>query len=358
MRFNSNAFILPTVALLSLITPVVNADEYDITITSPPAGATFHPLQSISVAWVINNPKDLEGQMGNIGLSITSENPSVSCTFRHVIRVESGDLVLSGQSNGDITLPNWVVGSAYLQFFTLNVLVPCRSRAATIPHTWSRRGIRGVLIIATVVVRRLDSGAKCSATVKQSHDRETFFVKDACSEHSSFKYLAPASNSNTDLMCWYGVSGYGRYGFHSRFDLCADVQGRRPDDQYTHSFVIYNAQFSQPEKCEHRHYRGRGQSATRARWSSYFWDVMASRVAGEREGVVVREAIALAVEIAGKSQIAVLTQKEAVNAAYEQSLSEGLRTERRLFHMTFATEDQREGMTAFAEKRKPNFTNS
>ena len=101
---------------------------------------------------------------------------------------------------------------------------------------------------------------------------------------------------------------------------------------------------------------------------------MTIRVAGEREGVVVREAIALAVEIAGKCQIAVLTQKEAVNAgtsfcgpvffltllwfdscvrvrvpcmvhglAYEQSLSEGLRTERRLFHMTFATEDQREG---------------
>jgi len=85
---------------------------------------------------------------------------------------------------------------------------------------------------------------------------------------------------------------------------------------------------------------------------------MASRVVGEGEGVVVREAIALALEIAGKSQIAVQAQKEAVNAAYEQNLSEGLRTERRLFHMTFATDDQREGMTAFAEKRKPNFTNS
>jgi len=85
---------------------------------------------------------------------------------------------------------------------------------------------------------------------------------------------------------------------------------------------------------------------------------MASRVVGEGEGVVVREAIALAAEIAGKSQIAVQAQKEAVNTAYEQGLSEGLRTERRLFHMTFATKDQREGMTAFAEKRKPNFTNS
>ncbi|KAI0256419.1 enoyl-CoA hydratase [Lactifluus subvellereus] len=79
---------------------------------------------------------------------------------------------------------------------------------------------------------------------------------------------------------------------------------------------------------------------------------------GEGEGAVVREAIALAAEIAGKSQLAVQAQKEAVNAAFEQGLSEGLRTERRLFHMTFATADQKEGMAAFAEKRKPNFTNS
>jgi len=92
---------------------------------------------------------------------------------------------------------------------------------------------------------------------------------------------------------------------------------------------------------------------------------MASRVVGggkgEGEGdgaAVVREAVALAGEIAGKSQIAVQAQKEAVNAAYEQGLSEGLRTERRLFHMTFATADQKEGMAAFAEKRKPNFTDS
>ncbi|KAH9981115.1 ClpP/crotonase-like domain-containing protein [Lactifluus volemus] len=85
---------------------------------------------------------------------------------------------------------------------------------------------------------------------------------------------------------------------------------------------------------------------------------MASRVVGEGEGAVVREAIELAVEIAAKSQVAVQAQKEAVNAAFEQGLSEGLRTERRLFHMTFATADQKEGMAAFAEKRKPEFTNS
>ena len=50
--------------------------------------------------------------------------------------------------------------------------------------------------------------------------------------------------------------------------------------------------------------------------------------------------------------------KEAVNAAYELTLAEGNRLEKRLFHATFATNDRREGMTAFVEKRKPNFTDS
>jgi enoyl-CoA hydratase/carnithine racemase len=47
--------------------------------------------------------------------------------------------------------------------------------------------------------------------------------------------------------------------------------------------------------------------------------------------------------------------KEAVNRAYETSLAEGLRFERRLFHAMFATHDQKEGMAAFGEKRKPGF---
>jgi enoyl-CoA hydratase len=47
--------------------------------------------------------------------------------------------------------------------------------------------------------------------------------------------------------------------------------------------------------------------------------------------------------------------KETVNRAYETTLAEGLRFERRLFHSVFATEDQKEGMAAFVEKRKPSF---
>ncbi|KAK0195656.1 ClpP crotonase [Armillaria mellea] len=85
---------------------------------------------------------------------------------------------------------------------------------------------------------------------------------------------------------------------------------------------------------------------------------MVSRVVGEGEGEVVKEAIAVAKEISSKGQVAVQAAKEVVNAAYELNLAEGLRFERRIFHGLFATKDQKEGMTAFAEKRKAQFTDS
>ncbi|TDL22632.1 ClpP/crotonase [Rickenella mellea] len=87
------------------------------------------------------------------------------------------------------------------------------------------------------------------------------------------------------------------------------------------------------------------------------WGVV-SRVVGEGEGVVVKEAVEMARLIAGKGRVAVMAGKEAVNAAYELQLAEGLHFERRLFHGLFATKDQKEGMAAFAEKRKPAFTHS
>ncbi|KAJ7072519.1 enoyl-CoA hydratase [Mycena amicta] len=85
---------------------------------------------------------------------------------------------------------------------------------------------------------------------------------------------------------------------------------------------------------------------------------MVSRVVGEGEGQVVKEAIEMAKTIASKSQLAVQAAKEVVNAAYELNLAEGLRFERRIFHGCFATNDQKEGMAAFSEKRKAAFTHS
>ena len=86
----------------------------------------------------------------------------------------------------------------------------------------------------------------------------------------------------------------------------------------------------------------------------------------ERAGLVSRvvaadqlreEVLKTAKEIASKSLPAVMMVKESVNAAFETPLSEGLKFERRAFQSTFATEDRKEGMAAFAEKRKPAFRN-
>jgi len=71
---------------------------------------------------------------------------------------------------------------------------------------------------------------------------------------------------------------------------------------------------------------------------------------------LVEEAIKTADTIAGHSKIVVQICKESTNAAYELSLKEGMRFEKRMFQSTFATSDRKEGMTAFVEKRKPQWT--
>ena len=70
---------------------------------------------------------------------------------------------------------------------------------------------------------------------------------------------------------------------------------------------------------------------------------------------LVAEAVKTADVIASHSKITVQICKEATNSAFELSLKEGMRFEKRLFQSTFATEDRKEGMTAFVEKRKPEW---
>jgi len=86
----------------------------------------------------------------------------------------------------------------------------------------------------------------------------------------------------------------------------------------------------------------------------------------ERAGLVARvftaeslleETLKAARVIAEKSLPATMMIKESVNRAFETTLAEGIRFERRVFHAVFATADQKEGMAAFSEKRKPEFTN-
>ncbi len=84
----------------------------------------------------------------------------------------------------------------------------------------------------------------------------------------------------------------------------------------------------------------------------------------ERAGLVTKvvpldelkdEVMRMATKIAEQSHPIVMMTKESINRSYETTLAEGVRFERRLFHSMFATEDQKEGMTAFVEKRNPHF---
>ncbi len=128
-----------------------------------------------------------------------------------------------------------------------------------------------------------------------------------------------------------------------------------------------SAQFGQPEiNIGVIPGAGGTQRLTRALGKSKAMDlILTGRYLGAREaeqlGLVARvvpvevyldEALKLANEIAARPPLAVRFAKEAVNKAFETSLSEGLEFERRLFYFLFATEDQKEGMRAFVEKRK------
>jgi enoyl-CoA hydratase len=133
-----------------------------------------------------------------------------------------------------------------------------------------------------------------------------------------------------------------------------------------------NAKFGQPEiKLGVIPGIGGTQRLTRAIGKAKAMDLiltgrMMDAAEAERAGLVARlvplanlmdEAIKAAETIAAMSLPSVMMAKECVNRAFETSLAEGIRFERRMFHSLFATEDQKEGMAAFVEKRAPDFKN-
>ena len=132
-----------------------------------------------------------------------------------------------------------------------------------------------------------------------------------------------------------------------------------------------NAQFGQPEiKLGVTPGMGGSQRLTHAIGKAKSMEMcLTGRMMGAEEaelsGLVARvvpvaslldEALKTAAQIAGMAPLAAIATKEQVNAAYEMSLAQGIVFERRLFHGLFGTEDQKEGMAAFVEKRKPDWT--
>lgn len=132
-----------------------------------------------------------------------------------------------------------------------------------------------------------------------------------------------------------------------------------------------NAKFGQPEiNLGVLPGMGGSQRLTRAVGKAKAMDmILTGRFIGaeeaERSGLVsrvvpaenvVEEALKAAEVIASKSKPVAMLSKEAVNAAFETGLAQGVLFERRIFHSLFASEDQKEGMAAFTEKRQPEFT--
>lgn len=138
-------------------------------------------------------------------------------------------------------------------------------------------------------------------------------------------------------------------------------------------FAADNAKFGQPEvKLGIIPGAGGTQRLPRAIGKAKAMDLcltgrMMDAQEAERAGLVARvipadqlldETLKAATAIASYSLPTVMMVKESVNRAFESSLTEGLLFERRVFHATFATQDQKEGMAAFVEKRKPVFRNA
>ncbi|HYD36990.1 MAG TPA: enoyl-CoA hydratase [Allosphingosinicella sp.] len=132
-----------------------------------------------------------------------------------------------------------------------------------------------------------------------------------------------------------------------------------------------NAQFGQPEiKLGVTPGMGGSQRLTRAIGKAKAMEIcLTGRMMGaeeaERSGLVARvvpaaalldEALKTAEAIAGMAPLAAIATKEMVNAAFETGLAQGIVFERRLFHGLFGTEDQKEGMAAFVDKRKAEWT--
>ena len=133
-----------------------------------------------------------------------------------------------------------------------------------------------------------------------------------------------------------------------------------------------NAKFGQPEiKLGVIPGIGGTQRLTRAVGKAKAMDLfltgrMMDAAEAERSGLVARvvppaslmdEAMKVAETIAVMSLPSLMFAKEAINRAFETPLAEGVRFERRVFHSLFATDDQKEGMAAFVEKRPPKFKN-
>ncbi len=209
--------------------------------------------------------------------------------------------------------------------------------------------------IGAIVIAGGEKAFAAGADIKEMKDRDFADVYLADFITRDWERLAQCRKPTIAAVAGYALGGGCEIAMMCDIVLAAD-----------------NAKFGQPEiTLGTLPGAGGTQRLARALGKAKTMDLvltgrMMDAAEAERSGLVarvlpaaelLREALKMAEKIAQFSRPAVLMAKEAVNQAFETGLAEGLRFERRLFHASFATADQKEGMGAFAEKRKPQFRN-
>ena len=207
--------------------------------------------------------------------------------------------------------------------------------------------------VGCIVITGSEKAFAAGADIKEMSDKTYIEMKNA--DHFGRRFNAL---KDTKLPMIAAVSGFALGGGCELEMIC--------------DFIIASetAKFGQPEiKLGVIPGMGGTQRLTRAVGKAKAMDLvltgrMMDAQEAERSGLVARvvpadklleTALAAAEAIASYSRPTVVTAKEAVNRAFETTLSEGLHYEQRVFYPLFATEDQKEGMAAFTEKRPPNF---
>ena len=208
--------------------------------------------------------------------------------------------------------------------------------------------------IGCIVITGEGKAFIAGADIKEMQEKSymDMFLADKQSQWESF------ANTRTPIIA--AVNGFALGGGCELAMMCDMI------------FASDKAKFGQPEiKLGVTPGWGGSQRLTKAVGKAKAMDLiltgrMMDAEEAERSGLVARiipaddlmaEAMKTATEIAGYSTPSVYIAKEQVNRAFETTLNEGLRFERRTFYSLFATEDQTEGMAAFSEKRKPDFKN-
>jgi enoyl-CoA hydratase len=207
--------------------------------------------------------------------------------------------------------------------------------------------------IGAIVVTGSDRAFAAGADIKEMKDRTFIDVFTSDFITKGWERLAQCRKPTVAVVAGYALGGGCEIAMMCDLIIAADT-----------------AKFGQPEiTIGTIPGAGGTQRLTRAVGKAKAMDLvltgrMMDAAEAERSGLVARvvpaeklleEALGIAAKIASFSLPSVLMAKEAVNRAFETGLSEGLKFERRLFHSTFGTTDQKEGMAAFTEKRPPKF---